>query len=157
MRAYQSPTTREIVAGNTEFAVDLYGKLRTREGNVCFSPYSISTALAMTYGGARGETEKQMAQTLHFNLPPDKLHPAFAALEANSQGGAEERPGPSSQWPTRSGRKRALRSCRTILPCARNITAHPSNRLITRSTLKPRAKRSMIGSRPGPTGKLSNC
>ena len=73
----------KVVAGNTGFAVDLYGKLRTREGNVCFSPYSISTALAMTYGGARGETEKQMAQTLHFNLPADKLHPAFAALEAN--------------------------------------------------------------------------
>src|ERR1039457_5860751 len=66
--------TRKAVAGDTEFAVHLYGKLRTREGNVFFSPYSISTALAMTYGGARGETEKQMAQTLHFNLPPDKLH-----------------------------------------------------------------------------------
>jgi serine protease inhibitor len=75
--------TRKVVAGNTEFAIDLYGKLRTREGNVFFSPYSISTALAMTYGGARGETENQMAQTLHFNMPPDKLHPAFAALEAN--------------------------------------------------------------------------
>ena len=75
--------TRKVVAGNTEFAVDLYGKLRAHEGNVFFSPYSISTALAMTCGGARGETENQMAQTLHFNLPPDKLHPAFAAMEAN--------------------------------------------------------------------------
>ena len=73
----------KVVAGNTGFAVDLYGKLRAQEGNVCFSPYSISTALAMTYGGARGETEKQMAQTLHFNLPADKLHPAFAALAEN--------------------------------------------------------------------------
>ncbi len=78
-----SRDTRDVVVGNTEFAVDLYGKLRTREGNVCFSPYSISTALAMTYGGARGETEKQMAQTLHFNLPTGKLHTAFAALTAN--------------------------------------------------------------------------
>ena len=78
-----STDTRKVVAGNTEFAVDLYGKLRTGEGNVFFSPYSISTALAMTCGGARGETENQMAQTLRFNLPPDKLHPAFAALESN--------------------------------------------------------------------------
>jgi serine protease inhibitor len=78
-----SHDTREIVAGNTGFALDLYGKLRTQEGNVCFSPYSISTALAMTYGGARGETAKQMAQTLCFNLPADKLPPAFAALAAN--------------------------------------------------------------------------
>src|SRR5450755_968753 len=78
-----SVDTRKVVAGNTAFAVDLYGKLRTHEGNVFFSPCSISTALAMTCGGARGETENQMAQTLHFNLPPDKLHPAFAALESN--------------------------------------------------------------------------
>jgi serpin B len=78
-----STDTRKVVAGNTEFAVDLYGKLRTGEGNVFFSPFSISTALAMTCGGARGATENQMAQTLHFNLPPDKLHPAFAALESN--------------------------------------------------------------------------
>jgi serpin B len=74
---------RKVVACNTEFAVDLYGKLRTREGNVFFSPYSISTALAMTCGGARGGTENQMAQTLHFSLPPDKLHSAFAAMETN--------------------------------------------------------------------------
>ena len=75
--------TRTIVAGNTAFAVDLYDKLRTQPGNLCFSPYSISTALAMTYGGARDETEEQMAQTLHFNLPADQLHPAFAALAAD--------------------------------------------------------------------------
>ncbi|HEX7568913.1 MAG TPA: serpin family protein [Verrucomicrobiae bacterium] len=50
-----SPDTRKVVAGNTGFAIDLYGKLRTREGTVFFSPYSISTALAMTCGGARGE------------------------------------------------------------------------------------------------------
>ncbi len=50
-----------VVTGNTAFALDLYGKLRSQEGNLFLSPYSISTALAMTYGGARGETEKQMA------------------------------------------------------------------------------------------------
>jgi len=78
-----SRDTQTVIAGNTGFAVDLYGKLRPREGNVFFSPYSISTALAMTYGGARGETAGQMAQTLDFNLLADKLPPVFAALEAN--------------------------------------------------------------------------
>jgi serpin B len=78
-----SRDTQKVIAGNTGFAVDLYGKLRTSEGNVFFSPYSISTALAMTYGGARGETAEQMAQTLHFDLTADKLHPAFAELKAN--------------------------------------------------------------------------
>jgi serine protease inhibitor len=42
--------TRKVVAGNTEFAVDLYGKLRTREGNVFLSPYSILTALCYQAG-----------------------------------------------------------------------------------------------------------
>jgi len=71
---------RAVVAGNNAFALDLYAKLRTREGNLFFSPYSISTALAMIYAGARGNTEGQMAQALHFDLGQDRLHPAFSAL-----------------------------------------------------------------------------
>jgi len=55
-----------ITKGNSEFALALYEKLRDRKGNLFFSPYSISTALAMTYAGAKGETEKQMATVLHF-------------------------------------------------------------------------------------------
>jgi serine protease inhibitor len=70
-----------VVQGNTEFALDLYQRLRTEEGNLFLSPYSISTVLAMTYAGARGSTETQMAQTLHFTLDQKRLHPAFASLE----------------------------------------------------------------------------
>ena len=69
-----------VVAGNTRFALDVYARLREGDGNRFFSPYSISTALAMTFAGARGDTARQMADTLHFSLPPDKLHPAFHAL-----------------------------------------------------------------------------
>ena len=73
----------DLAAGNTAFAVDLYHQLRGAEGNLFFSPYSISTALAMTYAGARGDTEAQMAQALHFALSQEELHPAFAALEGH--------------------------------------------------------------------------
>ncbi len=59
---------------------DLYAKLKKQEGNLFFSPYSISTALAMTYAGARGNTEKQMADVLHFELDRERLHPAFKGL-----------------------------------------------------------------------------
>jgi serpin B len=55
-----------VVAGNNEFAFELYSKLRSSKGNLFFSPYSISTALALTYSGARGQTESQMAGVLHF-------------------------------------------------------------------------------------------
>lgn len=69
-----------LVTGNNAFALDMYSSLRSENGNLILSPYSISLALAMTYAGARGQTESQMAQTLHF-LPQDQLHPAFNALD----------------------------------------------------------------------------
>ncbi len=71
----------ELVAGNTAFAVDLFGLLSNRSANLFFSPYSISAALAMTYAGARAETESQMAEALHFDLPQLELHAAFNALD----------------------------------------------------------------------------
>ncbi len=69
-----------VVEGNNAFAVALYGRLRNQSGNLFFSPESISTALAMAYAGARGGTASQMAKTLHFTLPPEKLQPAMGAL-----------------------------------------------------------------------------
>jgi len=73
---------KPLVSGNTQFALDLYQQIRTEPGNLFFSPYSISTALAMTYGGARGKTAAQMAQTLRFQLDEATLHPVFGHLEA---------------------------------------------------------------------------
>jgi serpin B len=73
--------TESVVAGNTAFALDLYGQLKTKRGNLFFSPYSISTALAMTYAGARGETEKQMGQVLHAANDQRALHAAFGQLQ----------------------------------------------------------------------------
>jgi serpin B len=57
-----------------------YGQLRNRNGNLFFSPESISTALAMAYAGARGDTASEMAKTLHFTLPQQHLNPAMGAL-----------------------------------------------------------------------------
>jgi serpin B len=89
--------TVAVIAGNSEFALELYVKLsgdpnvRPASGNLFFSPYSISTALAMTWAGARGETEKQMAEVLHFSLPQEQLHPAFGFLEKQLNAEGEER------------------------------------------------------------------
>ncbi len=77
----QGADLQELTAGNSAFAFDLYHQLKKGGGNLFYSPYSISLALAMTYAGARGETEQQMAQTLHYLLPQDRLHPAFNALD----------------------------------------------------------------------------
>lgn len=73
-------------SGNTEFALDLYRRLRAEgvedgEENLFFSPHSISIALAMTYAGAEGETERQMAETMHYELPEPTLHETFNSLD----------------------------------------------------------------------------
>lgn len=77
-----SPETKSTVDGNTAFALDLYQKLKDRSGNLFFSPYSISASLAMTYAGARGQTENEMAKVLHFNLAQTNLPMAFGELVA---------------------------------------------------------------------------
>ena len=68
------------IDGNNEFAFDLYSELKGKSGNIFFSPFSISTALAMTYEGARTNTEKQVAATLHFKQRPI-AHKAFNKLD----------------------------------------------------------------------------
>jgi serpin B len=69
-----------LVTGNNEFALALNDQLARKDGNLFFSPYSISTALAMTYAGARGKTADEMKTTLRLHLEPNLLHPAFGKL-----------------------------------------------------------------------------
>ena len=69
-----------LINANSAFSFDLFHALRERDGNLFYSPHSISLALSMTYAGAGGRTASQMADTLRFSLPQDRLHPAFNAL-----------------------------------------------------------------------------
>ncbi len=71
----------QLVQGNTQFAFELYRQLIQSNDNLIISPYSISTALAMTYAGANGQTKTDMANVLHFTLPDDKLHAAFNKID----------------------------------------------------------------------------
>jgi len=73
-------STKALVKGNNAFAADLYGELATGDDNLFFSPYSISSALAMTYAGAKSDTAGAMRGTLH--LPTGNVHAAFKALDA---------------------------------------------------------------------------
>jgi serpin B len=70
-----------LIEGNSAFAFELYQALREKDGNLFYSPHSISLALAMTYAGARGDTENQMGDALRFLLPQDRLHAAFNSLD----------------------------------------------------------------------------
>ncbi len=74
-------TVSEVVEGNNRFALDLYSKFKeSEEGNIFFSPYSISTALAMTYEGARGQTADEMESVLHFPEDSTSRRSGFARL-----------------------------------------------------------------------------
>lgn len=73
------PPETEISVSN-EFAVNLYHQLHTQEGNLFFSPFSVSTALSMTATGARGETLTQMLATLDLPKDPTAAHRRFGEL-----------------------------------------------------------------------------
>ncbi len=72
----------ELAATATnQLAVDLHRQLATGDKNLCLSPYSIQSALAMTFAGADGETRTEMALALHFPNAGDAIHNSFASLQ----------------------------------------------------------------------------
>jgi len=78
------PEVRELASSGNAFAAALYRKLsETEKGNLFFSPFSIRTALAMTYAGAQGETAAEMKKTLRFPLEDARLHAAFQSMLAS--------------------------------------------------------------------------
>jgi serpin B len=78
--AVSTSDAHTLLNDNNAFAFDFYHQVQGSGGNLIYSPYSISLAAAMLYGGAGGETASQIANTLHFTLPPDQFHPALNAL-----------------------------------------------------------------------------
>jgi serpin B len=69
------------VNSNNIFALNLYQKIKDSSSNIFYSPYSISSALAMVYAGARGETAQQMSEALHFALPNAVFHTAMYSIQ----------------------------------------------------------------------------
>jgi serpin B len=94
------PDPAPLVEGNTAFALQMYGQLRSGEGNLVFSPYSISSALAMVCAGARGETARQMVLALHFDKCLMDVDPLFRELTgALTVPGGNELEIANSLWP----------------------------------------------------------
>jgi serpin B len=85
-----NPLMGSVVEGNNKFAFELYQKLQSQQGNLFLSPYSISTALAMTCAGARGQTEQEMAKTLQFptGISNEQFNKAFGEIikQLNAEG-----------------------------------------------------------------------
>lgn len=84
-RAPISDSAREdakaLAAAGDASAWRLFGVLGTGQGNLFFSPFSISEAMAMVYAGARGDTAAELEAGLGFAALKDRTHPAFNALD----------------------------------------------------------------------------
>jgi serpin B len=76
---------QRLVEANNQFAFDLYAQLGkdARDGNVFFSPLSVSVIMAQTYAGAGANTAREMKDVLHFELEPSQLHSAVGSLLKN--------------------------------------------------------------------------
>ena len=70
----------QISAAVNAFAIDVYRQLATEGGNLFFSPYNISSALAMAYAGAKGDTAAEMAKALRFTGRAMEIHEAMKSL-----------------------------------------------------------------------------
>ena len=71
---------KSVTNANNQFALDLYSKLKNDDGNIFFSPYSISTAIAMVYEGAKGKTADEIQAVFYFPTEGSIRRPAFAAI-----------------------------------------------------------------------------
>ena len=92
-----APSTGNVPAlgaSNARFAFELYHRIAESNAgkNLIFSPYSISTASAMIYEGARGTTESELKSTLHYDLDKPALHEAFnaTALALDTRGAGKQ-------------------------------------------------------------------
>lgn len=72
-----------VVTANNQFAFELYSKYKSKDGNIFFSPYSLSSALAMAYEGARGKTAEEMQAV--FNFPKDDSTRRESFLKINDR------------------------------------------------------------------------
>lgn len=78
----------DVKAANNQLALDLYSIYSQQDGNVFYSPYSISSALSMTYEGAKGKTAEEMRSVLHLPESREQVRTEYKALfeEMNKPG-----------------------------------------------------------------------
>ena len=84
----EAPTSREtieqnihvLVRGSNIFGFELYASLKSTPGNLCFSPYSMASALAIPYSGAKGSSQENMRLALHYLSQPKQVNEVYQGL-----------------------------------------------------------------------------
>lgn len=88
--AYAGTDAPSVAQQNNNFAFNLYRNIAVKEtGNIFISPFSISTALAMTYAGASGSTAEEMASVMHFGPNAEAFHSSYGSYLAHLKKNAE--------------------------------------------------------------------
>jgi serpin B len=82
-------SSNETVSGNNTFAFEFYRTLFSVNENTFISPYSISSALAMTYAGAKNETERQMKNVMHYYIDQSNTHQGFFDINTSLEKSAK--------------------------------------------------------------------
>ena len=75
--AGQDAPARSAAGAGTALGVDLYRIFAAGDGNVFFSPYSVSEALALLSSGADGKTRQELLKSLHWTQGPGQMPAAF--------------------------------------------------------------------------------
>src|SRR5215471_11258690 len=73
---------RGLVDGNTDFAGDVFRNLKASDSNLAFSPYSLSSVLAVVQAGAKGQTESQITAACHFPTNQAERTSALAIIRS---------------------------------------------------------------------------
>jgi serpin B len=68
-------------SATNQLGLELYRECGAADENLCLSPYSIQSALAMTFAGADGETRAEMMRVLHYPGEGDIIHASFSSLQ----------------------------------------------------------------------------
>ncbi|MFO0614548.1 MAG: serpin family protein [Polyangiaceae bacterium] len=76
---------KDFAGASNAFAIDLYGTLRDKPGNVIVSPASVAMAMAIPWAGARGKTSDEIKKVFHFGGAPDEIASSAAKLSAELQ------------------------------------------------------------------------
>jgi serpin B len=101
-----APDPAAIARANNAFAADLYGQLKAGDGNLCFSPYSISLAFSMAWCGTAGGTAQQLGRALHLEGPASEAAAGQGALQSLlngiQAGGDVQLAIANSLWPEQS-------------------------------------------------------
>ena len=87
-RVYPADFDAATAATNT-VGLELFRQMEKPDENVCLSPYSIQTALAMTFAGSDGETRAEMSRALHF-ANDESIHASFSALQKSLDGSVQK-------------------------------------------------------------------